>query len=287
MTSFFPRIQAGAKELIERAAASARGLTCGSGNSSHEIEGQGEGPLLRRASSTILARTLNLGTRNNRSAGGRLIDRPDPDRARARGGGLRWPRTTSLCPEPSSSPPLAASSLAASSEERGMPMSRRLRARLSLVLVAGLTLLMAFALIGLVGPTPAEAQKKKILNIAAKEPDTLDPHSSTLGQSQAIARFMYRGLTRFAIKDGKVTTAEVEPDLAESWTLSPEGTVWTFKLRKGGWGACPAAGAPPGPGRGARGPLRELHVLRGRSHAASNDRETFAASWNVSDGQCL
>ena len=44
---------------------------------------------------------------------------------------------------------------------------------------------------------------------------------------------MYRGLTRFAIKDGKVTTAEVEPDLAESWTLSPEGTIWTFKLRKG------------------------------------------------------
>ena len=80
---------------------------------------------------------------------------------------------------------------------------------------------------------PAEAQRKKVLNIAAKEPDTLDPHTSTLGQSQAIARFMFRGLTRFAIKDGKVTTAEVEPDLAESWTLSPDGTVWTFKLKKG------------------------------------------------------
>src|SRR5438128_2293566 len=83
------------------------------------------------------------------------------------------------------------------------------------------------------GPPAAEAQRRKILNVAAKEPDTLDPHSSTLGQSQAIARFMFRGLTRFAIKDGKVTTSEVEPDLAESWTLSPEGTIWTFKLRKG------------------------------------------------------
>src|SRR5438105_3680135 len=82
-------------------------------------------------------------------------------------------------------------------------------------------------------PPAAEAQRKKVLNIAAKEPDTLDPHSSTLGQSQAIARFMFRGLTRFAIKDGKVTTAEVEPDLAESWTLSPDGTLWTFKLKKG------------------------------------------------------
>src|SRR5215467_3116683 len=82
------------------------------------------------------------------------------------------------------------------------------------------------------GAGPVLAQRK-ILNIAAKEPDTLDPHSSTLGQSQAIARFIFRGLTRFAIKDGKVTTAEVEADLAESWTLSPDGTVWTFKLRKG------------------------------------------------------
>ena len=44
----------------------------------------------------------------------------------------------------------------------------------------------------------AEAQRKKVLNIAAKEPDTLDPHASTLGQSQAISRFMFRGLTRFA-----------------------------------------------------------------------------------------
>src|SRR6266705_7223779 len=110
-------------------------------------------------------------------------------------------------------------------------MSRQIRSRLPLVLVAVFTVLVALTLLG---PTdPADAQRKKVLNIAAKEPDTLDPHSSTLGQSQAIARFMFRGLTRFAIKDGKVTTAEVEPDLAESWALSPEATIWTFKLKKG------------------------------------------------------
>src|ERR671937_1522629 len=110
-------------------------------------------------------------------------------------------------------------------------MPRYIRSRLSAVVVAGLTLFVTITLLAPVGP--ADAQRKKVLNIAAKEPDTLDPHSSTLGQSQAIVRFMFRGLTRFAIKDGKVTTAEVEPDLAESWTLSPEGTIWTFKLRKG------------------------------------------------------
>ena len=80
---------------------------------------------------------------------------------------------------------------------------------------------------------PAEAAGKKVLNFASKEPDTLDPHASILGQTQAIVRFLYRGLTRFAIKDGKVTTTAVEPDLAESWTASDDGTVWTFKLRHG------------------------------------------------------
>jgi peptide/nickel transport system substrate-binding protein len=112
-------------------------------------------------------------------------------------------------------------------------MSSPSQSRILCALVVILATLAVFAVVTLAGPPAAEAQRKKILNIAAKEPDTLDPHSSTLGQSQAIARFMFRGLTRFAIKDGKVTTAEVEPDLAESWTMSPDGTIWTFKLRKG------------------------------------------------------
>jgi peptide/nickel transport system substrate-binding protein len=112
-------------------------------------------------------------------------------------------------------------------------MPSHVRSRILPRLVAVLATLASFSVVTSTLPPDAEAQRKKVLNIAAKEPDTLDPHSSTLGQSQAISRFMFRGLTRFAIKDGKVTTAEVEPDLAESWTMSPEGTIWTFKLRKG------------------------------------------------------
>ena len=111
-------------------------------------------------------------------------------------------------------------------------MSRRFRSWAALGARMLVVTLMVSVGIALIGPAPAHAQKK-ILNVAAKEPDTLDPHKSILGQSQAISRFMYRGLTRFAIRDGKVTTAEVDPDLAESWKLSPEGTIWTFKLRKG------------------------------------------------------
>jgi peptide/nickel transport system substrate-binding protein len=116
--------------------------------------------------------------------------------------------------------------------QRGTAMPSHARARVAMPAVI-LAILAAFAVVLFAGPPAAQAQRKKVLNIAAKEPDGLDPHTSILGQSQAIYRFMYRGLTRFAIRDGKVTTAEVDPDLAESWSLSPDGTVWTFKLKKG------------------------------------------------------
>src|SRR5436190_941897 len=140
-----------------------------------------------------------------------------------------------LAPE---TPMIRASRVVVSCFGGAAPLSSRramrhdIRPRFSSMLVAGVAVLAAITLSVLIAPS-AEAQRKKVLSIAAKEPDTLDPHSSTIGQSQAIARFLYRGLTRFAIKDGKVTTAEVEPDLAESWTISPDGTLWTFKLRRG------------------------------------------------------
>jgi peptide/nickel transport system substrate-binding protein len=97
----------------------------------------------------------------------------------------------------------------------------------------GVAILAVFIVTAVLQVTPADAARKKILNWAHKEPETLDPHASILGQTQASVRFLYRGLAKFAIKDGKVTTSEVEPDLAESWTTSEDGTVWTFKLRKG------------------------------------------------------
>ena len=107
--------------------------------------------------------------------------------------------------------------------------------RLVVVLV-----MQGFILLGLFAA--ADAARKKVVKIAYKEQETLDPHASILGQTQSGVRLLYRGLTRFAIKevtetapDGtemvrqEVTTTEVEPDLAESWTVSDDGTVWTFK----------------------------------------------------------
>jgi peptide/nickel transport system substrate-binding protein len=105
----------------------------------------------------------------------------------------------------------------------------------------GMTVLAVIVALAMLQPTLVSAARKKILNIGHDEPQTLDPHKSVLGTTQPILRFLYRGMTRFAIKeverDGKivktVTTTEVEPDLAESWTVSDDGLVWTFKLRKG------------------------------------------------------
>ena len=90
-----------------------------------------------------------------------------------------------------------------------------------------------FMMTAIVIPDLAHAQRK-ILNIGHKEPETMDPYTTLLGFNQSIVRLVYRGLVRFKITpDNKVTTAEVEPDMAESWAMNDDGTVWTFKLRKG------------------------------------------------------
>ena len=51
--------------------------------------------------------------------------------------------------------------------------------KLCLRLVA--PLFVAFVVLAITAPTPVNAAKKKILHFAAKEPESLDPHSSTQG----------------------------------------------------------------------------------------------------------
>ena len=60
------------------------------------------------------------------------------------------------------------------------------------------------------------------------EPKSLDPAAVTAVNDFRILMNVYDGLVRY--KDG---TLEVEPALAESWTISDDGTVYTFKLRDG------------------------------------------------------
>ncbi len=62
---------------------------------------------------------------------------------------------------------------------------------------------------------------------AGADPDSLDPQNTQSNPGEQVNRMMYENLVRFSTK------MQIEPGLAESWTQSPEGLVWTFKLRKG------------------------------------------------------
>ena len=58
--------------------------------------------------------------------------------------------------------------------------------------------------------------------------DTLDNPISTNGETAEVVTQMFNTLVR-AIPGG----TDVEPDLATSWSISPDGLTWTFKLRQG------------------------------------------------------
>src|SRR5574341_143641 len=73
---------------------------------------------------------------------------------------------------------------------------------------------------------PAVAQTTFIFG-AQGEPVDLDPAIITDGISSRITRQIYEGLTKY-----KGATTEVVPALAEKWTASADGTVWTFTLRR-------------------------------------------------------
>lgn len=85
---------------------------------------------------------------------------------------------------------------------------------------------------------PADAQAATTLVVAATrtpggfDGDALKPNT------QNVVVQTYEGLTRYATRqspDGRVRidASRVEPHLAESWTSSPDGKTWVFKLRQG------------------------------------------------------
>jgi peptide/nickel transport system substrate-binding protein len=62
---------------------------------------------------------------------------------------------------------------------------------------------------------------------AIGDPKTFNYIMANESSSIDIGRFMFWGLLNF-----DVPTQEIKPALAESWTNSPDGKTWTFKLRK-------------------------------------------------------
>jgi oligopeptide transport system substrate-binding protein len=91
---------------------------------------------------------------------------------------------------------------------------------------AGIGVLTAAA-IGLGGALPLAAAELRVAN--SGEPDTLDPHHMSGVWENRIAADMFLGLTTEG-QDGKPI-----PGAAESWEVSDDGKVYTFKLRDHNW----------------------------------------------------
>src|SRR5215216_4732243 len=62
----------------------------------------------------------------------------------------------------------------------------------------------------------------------AAEPGDLDPHLAAILSDQIVVNTLFEGLT---LLDERTTNPL--PAAAESWTVSPDGLVWTFRLREG------------------------------------------------------
>ena len=84
----------------------------------------------------------------------------------------------------------------------------------------------------LAGAVPALAQKTTlVVGMQTQDAGVLDPHINSGTPGKALLNWMFNGLVR--IKPGQASPDQIEPDIAESWTSSPDGKEWTFKLRQG------------------------------------------------------
>jgi peptide/nickel transport system substrate-binding protein len=110
-----------------------------------------------------------------------------------------------------------------------LPMSLPTRRRTTLTL-AGAALALPLVAALATAPTSVDAQTRKDAVVLAMvlEPTGLDP---TTASAAAIGEIVHlnvlEGLTRITV-DGKV-----QPLLAESWTIDPDGKLYTFKLKRG------------------------------------------------------
>lgn len=64
--------------------------------------------------------------------------------------------------------------------------------------------------------------------LAAGAPRSFNPLLAMDGASDAVVRLLFSGLISL-----DAVTQEARPALAESWSVSPDGLTWTFKLRAG------------------------------------------------------
>ena len=87
--------------------------------------------------------------------------------------------------------------------------------------------MLATSLIVAAGAFSAPAFAEVVYNRgSAAEPESVDPHKTSTVYEAHVLRDLFEGLV---MQDAK---ANLIPGAAESWTVSDDGTVYTFKLRK-------------------------------------------------------
>ena len=90
----------------------------------------------------------------------------------------------------------------------------------------------------LIAAPPAPAQQPKrggVIRLAEREAPSLDPHLSVSFLTHSYVSLVYSQLVRFPNGPEQKHPADftILPDLAEKWTTSKDGAVYTFHLRKG------------------------------------------------------
>ena len=88
--------------------------------------------------------------------------------------------------------------------------------------------ILAAALATLMAGTAGPAMAKTLVYCSEGSPENFNPMLNTTGTTFDANRPIYNRLVEF-----KTGTTEVEPGLAQSWDISPDGKTYTFHLRHG------------------------------------------------------
>jgi len=103
--------------------------------------------------------------------------------------------------------------------------------RIASALRAGLLAASALAITAAM-PVAARAAGTLIWGMPA-ETDILDPHATGGWSTYQVTYQIFEGLVKEDLTKADVASPPLVPGLATSWDISPDGTVYTFKLRPG------------------------------------------------------
>ena len=134
-----------------------------------------------------------------------------------------------------------------------------------------LVIFLAAVAVGITQIAPAaELAKEQVLDIAfdAGDAKTLDPHRAATTVDRSTVDPIFNGLIRYPPGN----QVSVEPDLAESWNVSPDGRTWTFQLRKGVY-------FHPYPGSPSGYEMTAEDVVYSLNRAANPDHSSYAGEY--------